>query len=118
MMNLVRNAVQSISGGGRITVSTDAPIWQGHRQWVELSIEDSGEGLPESVRNSLFKPVRSTKGPGHSGLGLSIVKQLIDDMEGIISCRTGQDGTCFRILLPAATDTQKEGQDDKDASVV
>lgn len=115
VMNLIRNAVESIEDGGRIIVRTEAPIWQGHRQWVEMSIEDSGTGVPESVRTALFKPVRSTKGSGHSGLGLSIVKQLIDDMEGIISCRTGENGTCFRILLPAATDKQKESRDASDA---
>lgn len=108
VMNLVRNAVESMPDGGKIHFRTTAPIWQDGRRWIELNIEDSGQGIPESIRDSLFKPVRSTKGPGHSGLGLSIVKQLVDDMEGIISCRTGEDGTTFRILLPAVKETAKE----------
>lgn len=41
-------------------------------------------------------------------MGLSIVKQLVDDMEGIIACRTGQEGTTFRILLPAASHKKNE----------
>lgn len=106
VMNLVRNAVESMPNGGRIQFRTAAPIWQEGRRWIELTIDDSGQGIPESIRDSLFKPVRSTKGPGHSGLGLSIVKQLVDDMEGIISCRTGEDGTSFRILLPAVKETE------------
>jgi signal transduction histidine kinase len=103
IINLIRNAVESLeAGSGEITVSTKAPIFQSQRRWVELQIIDNGPGIPESVRRNLFAPVASSKGQGHSGLGLSIVKQLIDDMEGIIACHTGQEGTTFRILLPAA----------------
>ena len=101
LVNLVRNAVEAMSEGGELEIRTSPSIWQGHRNWIEISISDSGTGLPESVRQNMFRPVQTTKGEGHSGLGLSIVKQLIDDMEGIISCRTGSDGTSFQILLPA-----------------
>lgn len=87
---------------------TAAPVWQNNRAWVELEITDTGAGIPDQVRNSLFSPVATTKGKGHSGLGLSIVKQLIDDMEGIIACRTGHEGTTFRILLPAACDKNNQ----------
>ena len=80
--------------------------------WVELEISDTGTGIPEAVRDKLFAPVKTTKGDGHSGLGLSIVKQLVDDMDGIIACRTGSDGTTFRILLPA-TPHKKKTPDDK-----
>ncbi|ROT97899.1 HDOD domain-containing protein [Marinobacter sp. R17] len=115
IINLVRNAVEAMDDGGELRLQTAAPVWQDGRQWVELLIEDSGEGIPESVRNHLFKPVRSTKGPAHSGLGLSIVKQLMDDMEGIISCKTSDQGTSFRLLLPAATDS---GKYDREANEV
>ncbi|MGP9833249.1 HDOD domain-containing protein [Marinobacter sp. NSM] len=103
IINLIRNAVESLeAGSGEIAVSTAAPIIQNQRRWVELQITDNGPGIPEAVRRNLFAPVNSLKGQGHRGLGLSIVKQLIDDMEGIIACHTGQEGTTFRILLPAA----------------
>lgn len=103
IINLIRNAVESLEpGNGEISLSTAAPIFQNQRRWVELQITDNGPGIPEAVRRNLFAPVNSLKGQGHSGLGLSIVKQLIDDMEGIIACHTGQEGTTFRILLPAA----------------
>lgn len=104
VINLVRNAAESLpDSGGQIELKTSAPVWQSNRNWVELEITDTGPGIPRDVRESLFAPVRTSKGKGHSGLGLSIVKQLIDDMEGIIACRTGQEGTTFRILLPAAS---------------
>jgi nitrogen-specific signal transduction histidine kinase len=75
---------------------------------VELEVADTGNGIPDEVRKHLFSPVQSTKGKGHSGLGLSVVKQLIDDMEGIISCRTGRGGTAFRILFPAAANKKND----------
>ncbi|MCG2579343.1 MAG: HDOD domain-containing protein [Marinobacter sp.] len=102
LINLIRNAAESLVEGGQVTVKTSAPVWQNGRTWVELEISDNGGGIPENVRNVLFSPVATSKGNGHSGLGLSIVKQLIDDMEGSIACRTGNEGTVFRMLLPAA----------------
>lgn len=109
VINLIRNAVESLpEQGGDVVIRTSAPVWQNHRTWVELEINDSGPGIPDPIRAALFAPVPTTKGKGHSGLGLSIVKQLIDDMEGIIACRTGQEGTTFRILLPAAGDPKNQ----------
>ncbi|MEE3118756.1 MAG: HDOD domain-containing protein [Pseudomonadota bacterium] len=103
IINLVRNAAESLpEPSGEVRLRTLAPVWQNGRTWVELEISDTGTGIPDSVRDRLFAPVQTTKGEGHSGLGLSIVKQLMDDMEGIIACRTGPEGTSFRLLLPAA----------------
>lgn len=104
VLNLVRNAAEGFEGrSGTVTLSTTAPLFQNRRRWVELQVADNGPGIPQPLQRRLFEPVNSTKGDGHSGLGLSIVKQLIDDMEGIIACHTGQEGTAFRILLPAAS---------------
>lgn len=103
LINLMRNAAECLVTGGEVTITTTAPIWQNGRTWVELEISDNGDGIPEDIRESLFSPVTTNKGDGHSGLGLSIVKQLIDDMEGNIACRTGPEGTAFRILLPTAS---------------
>ncbi|MBE0485178.1 MAG: HDOD domain-containing protein [Marinobacter sp.] len=104
IINLIRNAAESFGHEpGNITLRTAAPIYQNQRSWVELQIADNGPGIPDTVRRHLFAPVASSKGQGHSGLGLSIVKQLIDDMEGIVACQTGQEGTTFRILFPAAS---------------
>lgn len=100
LINLIRNAVEAMPDGGPLLLEAVNDVWQGHRQWVEITITDSGPGLPDSVRQSLFRPVSTEKGEKHSGLGLSIVKKLIDDMEGIIGCKTGNAGTSFRILLP------------------
>ncbi|MBQ0834225.1 HDOD domain-containing protein [Marinobacter sp.] len=104
LINLIRNAVESLpETGGTVIIKTSAPVWQDSRNWVEVEVTDTGEGIPDTVWKALFTPGKTTKGEGHSGLGLSIMKQLVDDMEGIITCRTGQEGTTFRVLLPAAS---------------
>ena len=65
-----------------------------------MEIKDNGPGISEAVLKDLYLPVNSTKGKTHSGLGLSIVKNLIDKMNGSITCRTGKTGTTFNILFP------------------
>lgn len=108
VINLVRNAAECLVDGGEVAIHTLAPVWQSGKTWVELEVADTGNGIPDDVRSHLFSPIQSTKGKGHSGLGLSVVKQLIDDMEGIISCRTGRGGTAFRILFPAAANKKND----------
>lgn len=108
LINLIRNAAECLENTGRVLLRTAAPIWQNGRTWVELEVADTGAGIPEHLRGQLFTPVSSTKGEGHNGLGLSIVKQLIDDMEGIIACRTGREGTTFRVLLPAVSEKKND----------
>lgn len=107
ILNLIRNAVECMPDGGKLRLTSASPVWQQGQQWIEMVIEDNGPGLPPDIQRGLFKPVQSRKGVAHSGLGLSIVKQLIDDMEGIIGYRTGSSGTSFRVLLPAAPDYTK-----------
>lgn len=108
LINLIRNGAECLGEPGQVSIRTSAPVWHNGRRWVELEISDSGPGIPQPIREQLFAPVNSTKGEGHSGLGLSIVKQLIDDMEGIIACRTGREGTTFRIWLPAVSDKKDQ----------
>jgi C4-dicarboxylate-specific signal transduction histidine kinase len=66
-------------------------------------LEDSGPGLPEEVRRGIYQPVASTKGGEHFGIGLSIVGQLVREMNGSIYYHSGQDGCRFRIILPVVT---------------
>lgn len=107
VLNLLRNAAESRPDGPvRITLRSSAPVWQQNRQWVELTVEDDGPGLPDTVSRHLFEPVATGKGDAHSGLGLSIVKQLMDDMDAIISCQSSPSGTLFRLLFPAGTSTE------------
>ncbi|MDG1772891.1 MAG: HDOD domain-containing protein [Oceanicoccus sp.] len=101
LTNLLKNAVEALQPGGKITLSSEASVSFSGRDFAAINIEDNGPGIAPEVKKNLFSPVDSTKGQGHSGLGLSIVKKLIDDMDGSIVCRSNPDsGTQFQILLP------------------
>ena len=99
--NLLKNAAEASSDSGRITVTTQAMVNHNGKQYVEIVISDDGPGIPVEVQKKLFNPVESTKGQNHSGLGLSIVKNLVDGMGGAISCRSNaKSGTRFELLIP------------------
>lgn len=101
LTNLLKNAVEALGSGGEITVTSDATTGSNGSNFAAINIKDNGPGLPDAIKNSLFEPSSSTKGGNHSGLGLSIVKKLIEDMEGSIACRShASTGTEFQILLP------------------
>ena len=101
LTNLLKNAVEALSVGGTISVSTEASVSFGGQIFSVIHIKDNGPGIPEAIQKQLFSPVSSNKGHGHSGLGLSIVKKLIDEMDGSIVCRSNAEkGTEFQILLP------------------
>lgn len=101
MLNLIKNACEAMSEGGRLVLSTQDYVYWHDRECVEIVISDTGSGIPPHVLANLFKPVTSTKGEGHSGLGLSIAKNLMDELQGFIGCRSSESkGTRFQLLLP------------------
>lgn len=103
VLNLLKNASEAMDGAGRIMVST-GQVQNPHDDGdsgVVIKIEDDGPGLPELVRENLFTPFISTKGIGHSGLGLSIVSKAVAELGGTIRCTTERErGTSFEIVLP------------------
>jgi len=98
--NLIKNAAEAMGEGGLIALSTSDKINHNGREYVEVVIADNGPGISESVRENLFTPVVSSKGEGHSGLGLSICKRLITELGGSIAYRRAASKTEFKILLP------------------
>lgn len=100
LTNLLKNAVEAVGEGGNIVLSSEASVCFSGRDFVAITIEDDGPGIAPEIKQRLFSPVQSSK-VNHAGLGLSIVKKLIDDMDGSIVCRSsGESGTQFQILLP------------------
>lgn len=101
LINLLKNAAEAMREGGTVTVTTAFTVHQGKTGMVALSIADDGPGIPPQVLENLFSPVRTTKGEGHAGLGLSIVSQIINELGGQISCKSSAaGGTCFDIIIP------------------
>ena len=99
--NLVKNAVEAMPGGGEIVFKTRDRINFNGTEYIELTITDNGPGIPETVMQNIFEPVKSTKDETHSGLGLTIVKNLVTHLGGGIRCNNlPEHGVEFGILLP------------------
>jgi putative nucleotidyltransferase with HDIG domain len=98
--NLIKNAVEALPANGQLMVYTQDSVNVDGKQHIELSVADDGPGIDPDILPQLFSPVESTKGDDHAGLGLTIVKNLVNELHGSISCRSSDKGTSFHILLP------------------
>jgi signal transduction histidine kinase len=67
--------------------------------YLNISVADTGHGIPESIRDKIFLPFYTTKERG-TGLGLAIVHKIIVSHGGEIKVETGDKGTIFMIRLP------------------
>ncbi len=98
--NLIKNAVEALPTNGQLMVYTQDYVNVDGKEHIELSVADDGPGIAIDILPKLFSPVDSTKGADHAGLGLTIVKNLVNELHGSISCRSSDKGTSFHILLP------------------
>lgn len=102
LMNLIFNAAEALTGKGEVTVSTARWRSAKGQDAVEIAVSDNGPGLPQAVIDNLYQPVASSKGGPHQGLGLAIVGKLVEELDGVLQCKSSQTGTSFKILLPTA----------------
>ncbi|MFZ5549536.1 MAG: HDOD domain-containing protein [Pseudomonadota bacterium] len=106
LFNLWKNAAEAVSSGGKVLTAVATRINQDGRFYTLLRVSDSGPGLPEHVLKSLYQPLARPNDAGRSGLGLSIVRSLVDRLEGHITCHSRPGlGTSFTVLLPASERT-------------
>jgi DNA-binding LacI/PurR family transcriptional regulator/signal transduction histidine kinase/DNA-binding NarL/FixJ family response regulator len=107
--NLLDNAVKYIHPGGRVTVD----VWGGEGRAV-LRISDNGPGLPVDTYEHIFEPYyllsqKKTSKQG-IGVGLSIVKKIIDEMDAAITVEKSRGGgACFTIIFEDSS-AVKEGE--------
>jgi nitrogen-specific signal transduction histidine kinase len=100
LLNLIKNSVEALGESGKITIATRSNVKVNGKNYLAIVISDNGPGLPKEIRENLFQPVKSTKGEKR-GVGLVIVKNLINEMHGGISCKSQEGlGATFQILLP------------------
>jgi len=98
--NLVKNSLENIETGGWIKLSTRCMRELGI-EYIELVVEDSGDGIADEVADNLFDPYVTTKTTG-SGLGLAIVKKIVDEHNGVVWVeKSEQGGARFILRLPA-----------------
>jgi len=101
LVNLIKNAAEAIGEDGMISLSTRETYCTDGGRLVEIVVHDNGPGIAPEIQDRLFRPVVSTKGAGHAGVGLSVVKGMVDDLQGRISCHSSQTtGTSFHLQIP------------------
>jgi two-component system cell cycle sensor histidine kinase/response regulator CckA len=114
LINLCTNASDAMAGSsGLMTVRlAKSDRTKGDREWLELSVSDTGCGIDPAVRDRIFEPYFTTKEKGQgTGMGLAMVHGIISRQGGELEIESvlGK-GTVFRIFLPVAKETSSFDQ--------
>jgi PAS domain S-box-containing protein len=97
-LNLIVNAADAMPRGGKLVVGVSLD----DEGWVELTMRDTGLGIPPDSLQRIFEPFHTTKAPGKgTGLGLVVCRSIVLDHGGQITVESRLDeGTCFRLRFP------------------
>jgi signal transduction histidine kinase/CheY-like chemotaxis protein len=108
IMNLMVNAVEASRNPGVVRVKVDKVEDQ-----IQIEVADDGEGIPSSVQSNMFQPFVTSKPTGH-GLGLAVVKNIVDEHGGSIDVVSNVGvGTRFIVRLPCGDSEALEEIEDK-----
>lgn len=114
MLNLIINALDATEPGGKITISTGLSVSpsESHRRGVEITVTDTGCGIPPEHLDKLFDPFFSTKEVGQgTGLGLAVSYGIVERHGGTIHVRSEVGrGSTFTVWLPV--DERSGGNED------
>jgi signal transduction histidine kinase len=95
--NLIHNSIQAMNGVGRIII--DLKLIQNNN--LLISIQDNGPGIPSHVKDKIFEPFFTTKPRGEgSGLGLHIIKKILEKHNAEIQLETEPGKTKFTVIIP------------------
>ncbi|MGC9044480.1 MAG: GAF domain-containing protein [Myxococcota bacterium] len=97
LINLGRNAIEAMPSGGRLVI-----IGEKEENNLIFTVSDSGSGIPDAIKDKLLKKAFVTFGKeSGTGLGLAVVKKIVDEHRGVIDFESiNGKGTTFRIKMP------------------
>ncbi len=100
VVNLALNARDAMPKGGTLTITADSVTGPARR--ARLTVSDTGGGIDPAIRGRMYEPYVTTKGgANHCGLGLAVVRSIVDQLGGSIQVATAlRQGTTFTIELP------------------
>ncbi len=106
LVNLIVNAAQAMPRGGTVTVRATVEQVNGV-PWLTVRVQDQGVGLTQRAAEKMFQPFFTTKATG-TGLGLAVVKRIVDAHMGEITARRNDEGegTTFTVRFPPTTETR------------
>jgi len=101
LLNLIHNALQAMPSGGEMKIMTES-VARNNRDWVVVSVSDTGVGMSPAEQSRIFEPFYTTKGNrGGTGLGLSVTYGIITDHGGQIEVESQVGvGSKFTVWLP------------------
>lgn len=101
--NLVLNGIQAMPGGGQLSVHVRKVVRNDGAEVVEITVRDTGPGIPADQIDKIFNPFFTSKEKG-TGLGLAVSNKIIEDQGGSLSLKSERGfGTSMTITLPAAS---------------
>ena len=107
LQNIIKNSIQATPHNGKIDIAACNieqgdlinPVLKQHK-YIQISIKDNGNGIPEEFINLIMEPYFSTKTKG-SGFGLAMTKEIVSSFKGVIEIGSdGGYGTIVVIYLP------------------
>ena len=102
--NLIDNALDAVAEGGQVEINA-----RRERDRVVVQVVDNGHGVPVDIRDRIFDPFFTTKPVGQgTGLGLDIVRRLVQRHNGQIELESRSGRTEFRVTLPMSDSPAKE----------
>jgi signal transduction histidine kinase len=96
--NLIHNAIQAMSEGGNLTIST---TYEQKDNYIRVVFENSGPGISQEDIGKIFEPFYTTKQMG-TGLGLAIVKKKLEEVKGLIHVESEDSTTKFIVNIPSS----------------
>ena len=99
--NLIHNAIQAMKNKGKLTITTQLVPINDSSSEVCVSVNDNGSGIPAELIDKIFDPFFTTKPQGEgSGLGLDIVRKIVDKHQGRIAVESVPGNTTISVFLP------------------
>jgi len=96
--NLIHNAIQAMSEGGNLTIST---TYEQKDNYIRVVFENNGPGISQEDIGKIFEPFYTTKQMG-TGLGLAIVKKKLEEVKGLIHVESEDSTTKFIVNIPSS----------------
>lgn len=108
LLNLVFNAAQAMTSGGRLTLRTSCEETDALGRRLVLTVRDSGPGIEADLLDRIFEPFFTTR-PEGSGMGLAVSQSIIAAYGGTIMVEsTPGAGTCFSVIFPLVHEGRSE----------